>query len=80
MEAGNISLSLPATEFVTFSGQNKGLFGVKAFTKLGPMSITSIASLERTKKESQKYKGTSELQTKRIQDYDYKKCVKKSLA
>ena len=73
LEAGNISLSLPATEFVTFSGQNKGLFGVKAFTKLGPMSITSIASLERTKKESQKYKGTSELQTKRIQDYDYKK-------
>jgi len=73
LEAGNISLSLPATEFVTFSGQNKGLFGVKAFTKFGPMSITSIASLERTKKESQKYKGTSELQTKRIQDYDYKK-------
>jgi len=73
LEAGNISLSLPATEFVTFSGQNQGLFGVKAFTKLGPMSITSIASLERTKKESQKYKGTSELQTKRIQDYDYRK-------
>ena len=34
LEMGNISLSLPSTEFVTFSGQNKGLFGVKALSKL----------------------------------------------
>ena len=72
LEAGNISLSLPATEFVTFSGQNKGLFGVKAITQLGPVNVTSIASMERTKKESQKYKGTSQLETKNIQDYEYK--------
>ena len=61
LEMGNISLSLPSTEFVTFSGQNKGLFGVKALSKLGPVNITSIASLEKTKKQSQRYKGTSEL-------------------
>ena len=73
LEAGNISLSLPATEFVTFSGQNRGLFGVKAITQLGPINVTSIASLERTKKASQKYKGTAQLEKKRIQDYEYKK-------
>jgi hypothetical protein len=73
LEMGNISLSLPSTEFVTFSGQNKGLFGVKALSKLGPVNITSIASLEKTKKQSQKYKGTSELKINQIQDYEYRK-------
>ena len=70
---GNISLSLPSTEFVTFSGKNNGLFGVKALSKLGPVNITSIASLEKTKKQSQRYRGTSELKENQIQDYDYKK-------
>tara|TARA_S200000501_G_scaffold378534_1_gene441689 strand:- start:464 stop:6634 length:6171 start_codon:yes stop_codon:yes gene_type:complete len=73
LEMGNISLSLPSTEFVTFSGQNQGLFGVKALSKLGPVNITSIASVEKTKKQSQKYKGTSELRVNEIQDYDYRK-------
>ena len=73
LEMGNISLNLPSTEFVTFSGQNKGLFGVKALSKLGPVNITSIASLEKTKKQSQKYKGTSELKLNQIQDYEYRK-------
>lgn len=73
LEIGNIALTLPSTEFVTFSGQNKGLFGIKALTQLGPLNITSIASLERTKKQSEKYKGTSEVKTNQIQDYDYRK-------
>ncbi|MFL2511122.1 MAG: cell surface protein SprA [Candidatus Neomarinimicrobiota bacterium] len=73
LELGNISLSLPSTEFVTFSGQNKGLFGVKALSKLGPINITSIASIEKTKKQSQKYKGNSELKINTIQDYEYRK-------
>ncbi len=66
LEAGNISLSLPGTEFVTFSGQNRGLFGIKALTRLGPVDITSIASLEKTQKETQKYKGSSELKATQI--------------
>ena len=73
LELGNVSLTLPSTEFVTFSGQNKGLFGIKALTKLGPINITTIASVEKTKKQSQKYKGTSELKQNLIQDYDYRK-------
>ncbi len=73
LEVGNISLSLPSTEFVTFSGTNNGLFGVKALTQLGPVNITSIASIEKTEKESQQYKGSSELSSLEIRDYDYKK-------
>ena len=73
VEAGNISLSLPATQYVTFSGQNKGLFGLKGISKIGPIDITSIASIEQTKKEQQRYSGGSEAQTTRIKDYEYVK-------
>ncbi|RMF07291.1 MAG: cell surface protein SprA, partial [Candidatus Neomarinimicrobiota bacterium] len=73
VEAGNISLSLPSTQFVTFSGQNKGLFGLKAISKLGPVDITSIASIEQTKKERQKYKGGTESKTQQIKDYEWVK-------
>ncbi|MCK4640181.1 MAG: hypothetical protein KAU06_02485, partial [Candidatus Marinimicrobia bacterium] len=30
VEAGNVALSLPGTQYVTFSGKNNGLFGLKA--------------------------------------------------
>ncbi len=50
IEAGNISLNLPGTQLATFSGQNKGLFGLKAEAKLGPFSLTTIASLEKGEK------------------------------
>ncbi|MFQ6678187.1 MAG: cell surface protein SprA [Fidelibacterota bacterium] len=71
IDAGNISLSLPATQYVTFSGQNKGLFGLKAVSKLGPVDITTIASIEKTKKEIKEYKGTDEAEGFRLQDYEY---------
>jgi len=57
VEAGNTSLSLPATQFVTFTGNSQGLFGVKAISKLGPIDLTSIAAVEQTKKAKQNYKG-----------------------
>jgi len=71
IEAGNISLSLPSTQFVTFSGKNRGLFGLKAVSKLGPVDITTIASIEQTRKEKQKFDGSSEAKAQTIQDYTY---------
>ena len=71
IDAGNIGLSLPATQYVTFSGQNKGLFGLKAVSKLGPVDITTIASIEKTKKEIKEYKGTDEAEGFRLQDYEF---------
>jgi len=73
MEAGNISLSLPSTQYVTFSGTNKGLYGIKAISQLGPVDITTIASIEQTKKEQQEWSGGSQSQTQKIKDYDYVK-------
>ena len=73
VEAGNTSLSLPATQFVTFTGNSQGLFGVKAISKLGPIDITSIAAVEQTKKAKQNYKGAGQSQTQKIKDYEYVK-------
>ena len=57
LEAGNIDLSLPGTEFVTTGGQNKGLFGVKALFKFANLNVTTIASIQRGEKTRLTFKG-----------------------
>ncbi|MCF7826577.1 MAG: cell surface protein SprA, partial [Candidatus Marinimicrobia bacterium] len=70
VEAGNISLSLPGTKLAMFSGQNNGLFGLKALAKVGPIDITAIASLERGRKEKKSLDGNSESSEVTIDDYN----------
>jgi cell surface protein SprA len=72
IEAGNISLSLPGTKLAMFSGQNNGLFGLKALAKVGPVDITAIASLERGRKEKLSLNGNSESSEVTIEDYQRK--------
>jgi len=43
LEAGNISLSLPGTRYVTFSGKNAGLFGIKSEMVFSNLNLTTIA-------------------------------------
>jgi hypothetical protein len=50
IEAGNISMQLQGATLATFSGQNKGLFGLKTDLKVGALSLTGIASLEKGQK------------------------------
>jgi cell surface protein SprA len=71
IEAGNVSLSLPGTRFVTVSAQNAGLFGIKADMKVGPLNITTIASMEKGEKKKKTFEGGSESEANEIQDYDY---------
>ncbi|MBI90266.1 MAG: cell surface protein SprA [Candidatus Marinimicrobia bacterium] len=71
IEAGNISLSLPSTKYVTFSGKNQGLFGVKAISKLGPIDVTTIASIEKSKKEQSEWEGGGQSSTQQIRDVDW---------
>ncbi|MEE9168013.1 MAG: cell surface protein SprA [Candidatus Neomarinimicrobiota bacterium] len=73
IEAGNISLSLPSTQFVTFSGSNQGLFGLKSLMKLGPVDVTALASIEKTRKEKQQFKDGAKSQGQTIPDYQYRK-------
>ncbi len=68
VEAGNISLSLPGTKLAMFSGQNNGLFGLKALAKVGPVDITAIASLERGRKEKLSLNDNSEASEVTVDD------------
>ncbi|NOR44335.1 MAG: cell surface protein SprA, partial [Candidatus Delongbacteria bacterium] len=56
-EAGNIGLSLPGTRFVSYSGVNKGLFGVKTVMQIGKLKNTTIASFEKGQKNQLTIKG-----------------------
>lgn len=74
LEAGNIDLSLPATEFVTAGSQNKGLFGVKSILRFGNLNMTTIASLQRGEKTKLSYKsGSGQLTAVSRASYDYAK-------
>ncbi len=68
IEAGNISLSLPGTQLATLSGANKGLFGFKTLSKIGPLSFTAIASLQKGEKNKKTYTGGAETQTFPLDD------------
>ena len=45
--------------------------GIKAISKLGPIDITTIASIEKAKKEQEEYKGGSQSSTQQIRDVDW---------
>lgn len=73
IEAGNVSLSLPGARLATLSAQNKGLFGFKIISKVGPVTITSIASLQRGEKKKITYEEGSDPDPHDIYDIDYVK-------
>jgi hypothetical protein len=73
IEAGNVSLALPGTQFVTFSGKNNGLFGLKGLFKLGGLDITTIASVEKGKKEKLSVDGGAQSTSNFVKDYDYRR-------
>lgn len=75
IQAGNISLSLPATRFVSFSAQNSGLFGIKSEAQIGNFHLTTIASQEKGENKSLKITGGAEEGENTIRDYSYMKGV-----
>lgn len=75
VEAGNVALSLPGTQFVTFSGKNNGLFGLKAIMKLGGLDVTTIASVEKGKKEKLSVDGGAQATNTSIKDYEYRRSL-----
>ncbi len=57
VEAGNVSLSLGGSRLATASSNHKGLFGFKTESKLGPLKLITIASLDKGEKNSKKISG-----------------------
>jgi len=75
IEAGNISMSLPGTRFVTASSKSAGLFGIKTTAKIGNLSLTAIASQEKGEKKKIKLTGGSTDEQKEMKISNYKRGV-----
>mgnify|MGYP005624224331 CR=1 FL=1 len=72
VDAGNISLALPSTQFITGKANSQGLFGIKALLKIGPVDLTAIASVEEGQNKKMQWGGDDAAPT-RIKDYEYLK-------
>lgn len=71
IEAGNVALSLPATNYVSTSANHQGLFGLKTQMRVGNFGFTGIASLERGENQKLSITGGASEQTIRSKDIDY---------
>ena len=71
IQAGNVSLSLPSTKYVSVSAKNEGLFGLKTELQMGNLSFTGIASLQRGEKEKLNISGSAEENTLTVSDIQY---------
>ncbi len=72
IEAGNTSLSLgTGPQFITPSFSHQGLFGVRAMGRLGPLSLTAIASKEEGKVQTTSFTGQAKKDTIQIADTQY---------
>jgi hypothetical protein len=71
-DLGNTNLTLPNTQYVSYSGQNEGLFGVKSALRYGPLDFTMLASRQEGRSEHASYAGGASVQNQPpISDMDY---------
>jgi hypothetical protein len=75
LDLGNTNLTLPGTQYVSYSGRNEGLFGAKMTTRVGPLDFTMLASKQEGRSERASYSGGSSKQSIGIRDLDYIKGV-----
>ena len=71
LDLGNTNLTLPGTQYVSYSGRNEGLFGVKTALRYGPLDFTVLASKQEGKSERASYAGGASKQEQTLNDYDY---------
>ncbi len=71
IEAGNTTLSLPNTQFVGYSSNIQGLFGIKTEAQIGKLSLTAIASQEKGSSERASVSANGEEKANTIRDYAY---------
>jgi hypothetical protein len=51
LDLGNTNLSLPGTQYVSYSGKNEGLFGIKFASRIGALDFTGLASKQEGRSE-----------------------------
>ncbi len=57
LDLGNTNLTLPGTQYVSYSGKNEGLFGIKLASRIGPLDFTGLASKQEGRSEHAVYSG-----------------------
>ena len=73
LDLGNTSLALPGTQYVSYSGKNEGLLGVKLATRLGPLDWTVLASKQEGRSERASYSGGASVNKQLLADLEYEK-------
>ncbi len=71
IEAGNTNLSLPNSQFIGFSENVQGLFGIKATAKIGNIDLTVITSQEKGSNEKSTFNAGAQASADTIWDYQY---------
>lgn len=71
MDAGNINLSLPGAQLITFSPDKSGLMGIKSKMKFGGTNVTTVAGLEKGENSQISLQGGETSQTQEIEDYNF---------
>ncbi len=73
VDLGNTNLSVPNTQYVSYSGTHEGLFGIKTVAKLGSLDLSVIASKQEGKPDKQRILGGAKVVQKQLSDLDYRK-------
>jgi hypothetical protein len=73
VDLGNTNLSIPNTQYVSYSGTHEGLFGIKTMAKLGSVDLAVIASKQEGKPDKQRIFGGAKTVEKQISDLEHKK-------
>ncbi|TET79915.1 MAG: hypothetical protein E3J41_00645 [Candidatus Cloacimonadota bacterium] len=73
IEAGDTDMSLPGTMVIGAPPSYKGLFGIKALAKIGPLDITAVASKEQGESDQTTFIGQSRQDTIVRNDIDYER-------
>lgn len=71
IDAGNTSLSLSGSRYISLSASSQGLFGIKTLLKIGSLNITAVASKEESQKNSKSYKGNAQSDSTNIHVKNY---------
>jgi len=72
IQAGNTTLALPNTEFVGYSENVKGLFGIRGKAQVGDLSLIAIASQEKGSGASGTFQAGAQQDSSIIRDYNFK--------
>lgn len=71
IEAGNITLSLSGSKYISYSTSSQGLFGVTSKFKYGDLDLSVIASKEEGQKNTMSYTGQSQADSVVFRSRDY---------